>query len=311
MTCETFIASRKVADLLKELKPQSDLVDVPSNATLEYVFEVLLANDILSVPVYKDQSQPKEYLGFVSVQDLVHHIFEAHHTLSSLQSEPEFLLEPVSQALGKISKVKQILSVKSADPLSLLVRVLSHDLVHRVLVWTEDQAEPYVVSQRDLIRYFHAHNHELGKILDLSAPEMAEASGLSTHVPTITFRHTAWEAFRQVAHNMPLSAIPVLDDSGSLVTNISAEDLRGLNRARLRDLERPIVCFLKGSHGEDGIMPLTCHSRFTLQQIMAALVLGQAHRIWLCTADDQVEGVVTLTDVIAVIDVLSATPTCR
>jgi CBS-domain-containing membrane protein len=31
---------------------------------------------------------------------------------------------------------------------------------------------------------------------------------------------------------------------------------------------------------------------------MAALVLGQAHRIWLCDADDRVKGVVTLSDVL-------------
>jgi hypothetical protein len=77
MTSGTFLAKKKVLDLIRELKPQSDLVDVPSDATLEYVFEVLLANDILSVPVYKAESQPKEYLGFVTVQDMVHHLFES------------------------------------------------------------------------------------------------------------------------------------------------------------------------------------------------------------------------------------------
>lgn len=77
MTSGTFLANKKVFDLIRELKPQSDLVDVPSDATLEYVFEVLLANDILSVAVYKAQSQPKRYLGFVTVQDMLHHLFES------------------------------------------------------------------------------------------------------------------------------------------------------------------------------------------------------------------------------------------
>jgi hypothetical protein len=67
----TFITSKTVGDLVKELKPQSDLVDVASNETLEVVFDTLLANDILSVPVYKENSQPKEYLGFVSALNLL------------------------------------------------------------------------------------------------------------------------------------------------------------------------------------------------------------------------------------------------
>jgi CBS domain containing-hemolysin-like protein len=70
-TIGAFIASKTVGDLVKELKPRSDLVDVPSSETLETVFDILLANDILSVPVYKEDSKPKEYLGFVSVLDLV------------------------------------------------------------------------------------------------------------------------------------------------------------------------------------------------------------------------------------------------
>jgi CBS-domain-containing membrane protein len=197
--------------------------------------------------------------------------------------------------------------VKATDDLAVLVRMLSHDLVHRVLVWT-DEPEPYVVSQRDLVRYFHAHNHELGKMLDLGALEMTEANGLTTHVQPISYKTTAFSAFSKLAPNTLLLAMPVLDDAGSVVASVSASDLRGLNRARLSDLDRPIVSFLKGSHGADNVMPVTCHKHFTFQQILAALVLSQAHRIWLCDYEDHVEGVVTLTDVIAVVDVMTALP---
>lgn len=127
---------------------------------------------------------------------------------------------------------------------------------------------------------------------------MAALGDKPAAVQSIHLRHTAWEAFCRIASLSPLSAIAVVDDAGVLVTAISAGDLRGLNRNRIPDLSRPIITFLKSTHGDDGILPLTCHSRFTLQQIMAALVLGQAHRIWLCDADDRVEGVVTLTDVL-------------
>ena len=68
---KTFINNKVVGDLVKELKPQSDLVDVASNETLEVFFDTLLANDILSVPVYKENSQPKEYVGFVSALNLL------------------------------------------------------------------------------------------------------------------------------------------------------------------------------------------------------------------------------------------------
>ncbi|KAH8554432.1 hypothetical protein BGW37DRAFT_484818 [Umbelopsis sp. PMI_123] len=295
----TFIGNKTAGDLVKELKPQSDLVDVASNETLEVVFDTLLANDILSVPVYNEISQPKEYLGFVSALDLVRLIVD-NNNLDDLKARPDILLQPVSMALGK-SEDQGNMSVKSTDPLSSVLHRLSRNRLHRVLV-TFDDIEPMVVSQRDLLRYFHSHNHELGKILDIPASSITMVALGDKTVQSINFRHTAWDGFIRIASLNPLSAIAVLDDDDVLVAEISAGDLRGLNRSRLPDLSSPIITFIKGTHGNDGILPLICHKRFTLQQVMAALVLGQGHRIWLCNPDDSVEGVVTLTDVLVAIN---------
>ncbi|KAI8577782.1 hypothetical protein K450DRAFT_301602 [Umbelopsis ramanniana AG] len=295
----TFISRKTVDDLLRELKPQSDLVDVASSETLEIVFDTLLANDILSVPVYKENSQPKEYIGFVSALNLLRLIVN-NTNLENLKTHPDILQQPVSVAFEENIEQAEI-SVKSTDPLSSILNRLSRDRFHRVLV-TSDHREPIVVSQRDLLRYFHSHNHELGKVLDVSASNVTMVALGDKTVQSINFRHTAWDAFTRIASLNPFSAIAVLDDDEGLVAEISAGDLRGLNRRRIPDLSSPIITFLKGTHGDDGILPLICHKRFTLQQVMAALVLGQGHRIWLCNPDDTVEGVVTLTDVLVALN---------
>lgn len=221
-------------------------------------------------------------------------------SLEDLKAQPDILQQPVSVAFGK-SVDKAEMSVKATDPLSSILNRLSRDRFHRVLVTFEDR-EPIVVSQRDLLRYFHSHNHELGKVLDISASNITMVAVGDRTVQSINFRHTAWDAFIRIASLNPLSAIGVLDDDDGLVAEISAGDLRGLNTSRIPDLSSPIITFLKGTHGDDGILPLMCHKRFTLQQVMAALVLGQGHRIWLCNPDDTVEGVVTLTDVLVALN---------
>lgn len=69
-----FIASRTVVNVLAKVKPPSNrrLVDLPSTATMEEAFDVLLAEDILSVPVYELQADnTKKYLTIISVLDLL------------------------------------------------------------------------------------------------------------------------------------------------------------------------------------------------------------------------------------------------
>ena len=68
-----FIESKTVADVLAEVKTGAarQLVDLPSTATMEEALRVLLAEDILSVPVYRLDNGAKTYLAIVSVLDLL------------------------------------------------------------------------------------------------------------------------------------------------------------------------------------------------------------------------------------------------
>jgi CBS domain-containing protein len=240
------------------------------------------------------------FLSYMPTFDFLYGWHDKQTSLENFKAHPDILQQPVSVAFEK-SVEESEMSVKSTDPLSSILNRLSRDRFHRVLV-TSDDMEHIVVSQRDLLRYFQSHNHELGKVLDVSASNITMVALGDRTVQSINFRHTAWDAFTRIADLNPLSAIAVLDDDDGLVAEISAGDLRGLNGRRIPDLSSPIITFLKGTHGDDGILPLICHKRFTLQQVMAALVLGRGHRIWLCNPDDTVEGVVTLTDVLVALN---------
>jgi CBS domain-containing protein len=90
-----------------------------------------------------------------------------------------------------------------------------------------------------------------------------------------------------------------VDDNDDLVGEISAKDLRGLNRNRWDSLSKPVVMFLKASQG-DLAAPLTCHDRFTLSQIMSAFVLRKAYRLWwMDNNTGELKGVITLTDILS------------
>lgn len=68
-----FIQSRNVGDVLQKVKPtHRELVDLPSSSTIEEAFDLLLAHDILSIPIYRtDKNGQKEYMAIVSALDLL------------------------------------------------------------------------------------------------------------------------------------------------------------------------------------------------------------------------------------------------
>lgn len=199
---------------------------------------------------------------------------------------------PLSEAIGMTEKLTIL---KSSDSLDKLLNLFTFEKTHRVLIEQADSA--YVLlSQMDLIRFFQAFNHQLGSsVLDLTVPDIKPCGIRSS----LNYKCTAAEAFLKLAADHTISSLPIVDDNDDLVGEISAKDLRGLNRNRWDSLLKPVVMFLKTSQG-DLSAPLTCHDRFTLSQIMSAFVLRKAYRLWWMDNDTgELKGVITLTDILS------------
>lgn len=213
------------------------------------------------------------------------------------------LLKPLNEAIGLTEESSHLVTVKPSDPLEYVMDLFSRLGAHRVLVQQQDQ-QPVLLSQMDVARYLQTQNHRLGHILDITTPTIVERSRARQGVPmdapvsSISFKSTAMEAFLKIAnHKQYISALCILDDDNSMVGDLSAENLRGLNRDRFDSLQKPVVMYLKESNGEL-YPPLSCHDRFTLSQIMTAFVLRKAHRLWWCDDEGHVKGVITLSDLL-------------
>jgi CBS domain-containing protein len=213
--------------------------------------------------------------------------------LETLQTNSDILLMPLSEA---ISITEPLTILKLTDSLDKLLQLFSFQKTHRVLIQQQQQSGLVLLSQMDLIRFFQANNHQLGSsVLDLAVSDI-KSVGIKA---SLNYKSTAAEAFLKLAADDHISALPIVDDNGDLVGEISAQDLRGLNRERWDSLLKPVVMFIKTSHG-DLYKPLTCHDRFTLSQIMSAFVLRQTHRLWwMDNETGELKGVITLTDILS------------
>ena len=68
---DSFIKEQTVGSILKEKQNISKLIEIPVTATIEEAFDVLLAENILSVPVYRLWREHRQPIAIVNVFDLV------------------------------------------------------------------------------------------------------------------------------------------------------------------------------------------------------------------------------------------------
>ncbi|CAO3598613.1 unnamed protein product [Absidia cylindrospora] len=312
-THQSFIVTKTIANVLAKVKPtvsKRKLVDLPVTATIEEALNTLLVEDILSVPVYQlENDAEKKYLTIVSVLDLLK-LWNLH---AAGTTNNNFFHHQIKDAIGQTEESSTLVTVQYSDALVDVVHLFSEQGAHRVLVSSKENQQdqpPVFISKMDIVHYLQAHNHHMGAILDKTVPDLVQQSSKhhqkrhhpeqqKKQVTSVTFKTTALKAFEQLAHDHPFtSALPILDDEGCLVGDISPKDLRILNKTRLQDLSKPVLMFLKSSHGDDNLAPMTCHHRFTLSQIMAAFILRKASRLWWIDQEGHVLGVITLTDVL-------------
>lgn len=69
-----FVKSKSVGDVLQKVKPGNNevvLFDLPVTSTMEQAFDLLLAEDILTIPIYEMEGNKKKYVAIVSALDLL------------------------------------------------------------------------------------------------------------------------------------------------------------------------------------------------------------------------------------------------
>ncbi|KAG0284347.1 hypothetical protein BGZ96_011282 [Linnemannia gamsii] len=331
-----FLATHTVADVLEQKKQDLDLIDIQVTATVEKVFETLLANDILSVPVYRKFNNRKDYVAIVDAFDLLSTLEEQGLSSESVTGlNTEFLSMPVAILVGMTKGSSKLWTCQPSLPLTQLIELFTKHRVHRILVLEDipirtDQADSEentameqaqqarkpsagrLVSQTDVIRYLLEHNHELGSILDISADgiaghaltyaeeylDEATASKLKRAPVSITIQSQAWDALQKMSTSHA-TCVAIVDSDGGLVAEMSAADLRGINPNRIQDLHRPVLVYLKACQGNLK-RPLSCRVKFSLGQLMSGVVRNHAHRSWLVDEEDRPVGCITLSDILAV-----------
>ncbi|KAG0057063.1 hypothetical protein BGZ83_001912 [Gryganskiella cystojenkinii] len=330
-----FLATQTVEDVLRAKNHDHPLIDIHVTATVEKVFETLLSNDILSVPVYRNFNNVKDYVAIIDTYDLLSSMAERGFEFESgSRPDTEFLSMPVAILVGMTKSSSKLWTCQSSLPLTKLFELFTKHRVHRILVLEEtpvrsddvdqdddnEAAQPprkqpngRLVSQTDVIKFLLEHNHQLGSVLDTTAEQTAghalryaqeyldsaAAVQLKQTPATITINCVALTALQTMSTSQA-SCVAIVDSNGALVAEMSAADLRGLNPGRIQDLNKPVLVYLKTCQGQGNLKrPLSCRTRFSLGQVLSGLVRSHGHRSWLVDEEDRPIGCITLSDVLS------------
>jgi CBS domain-containing protein len=280
---------------------KTNLVTAQLSDTVETVLAKLNFHNIISLPLLNEAAQ---FVGIVSLQDIVLDMVwrpeeraQTAHVLSR-QIRDVFVLR---------EEAKHLWVFQATDTLATIIETFSNG-VHRALVTQKDDSNRHshyvMLSQSDVVKFL---SQNLTSFKDVSAKTLAQLKIGEKRTETITADIRTFDAFKILGDEY-VTGLPIVEkETGRLLANLSASDLRGLNVQKLMFLNESVESFLTAQKG--GIRaPITCKSSTPFDQVIQTLVENNVHRVWLVDDKEKPIGVVTLTDILNVFKNVKFTP---
>eukprot|EP00211_Chloroparvula_japonica_P008069 CAMPEP_0119122392 /NCGR_PEP_ID=MMETSP1310-20130426/2661_1 /TAXON_ID=464262 /ORGANISM="Genus nov. species nov., Strain RCC2339" /LENGTH=306 /DNA_ID=CAMNT_0007112041 /DNA_START=52 /DNA_END=968 /DNA_ORIENTATION=- len=290
-----FLQNKCVGDVL-EGKNTEKLLVLGADTTVAAALETFKENGIVAAPVRDRESG--DIVAIIGVEDILLYVAFASNLKAGELPSASQLAESTSfdvavQALvGATAESTRVWSVAREDNLRGLLEMFSKG-VHRVLVGEN------ILAQVDVGRFILKGRENIGDPIlgaSLANNGLANPAHTMDSLVRVSPATTALEAFR-IMGQKGLNALPVCEENGSLVTQLSASDLRGLDRASVAQLLEPVGKFLEGRYGAV-VKPITVFPHDPTEKALTAMVGASVHRVWVIDAQNRATGVVSLTDVL-------------
>jgi predicted transcriptional regulator len=304
------------------------LFDVSASTPIVEVFNLLEQKNILSVPVF---GQPgswlgaggdniviggKQYIGIVSVLDLVACVFRNSSTTSFGINEKALVTTelmkvlgwPVSSAIGSTDESLS-LWIEQDDKAVMDAMEQFAKGVHRALVLPISGLanEVKLLTQTDVVTFLSEKRFQSAslerifnsKLKDLHQPDQTK------DIVNVSMSDNLIDALNVLLESK-VHGVGVVDDEGKLKSVLSVSDLRGMMAPRLASLRFLTVSdFLQQKEPRrfDEVVPVPfiCNHDDRLGIIVEAILQLHFHRVWLIDNKNQPTDVLTLTDIINIV----------
>jgi len=172
--------------------------------------------------------------------------------------------------------------------------------IHRVAVMNSQGVTENILTQTDVIRFLVSKISEYPSVFDKMATELN--LGTEKEIISVHKNEKAISALKLI-NEKKVTAIPVIDDLGRIVGNLSASDLKGRGTTDYGDgadpfgtLQLPVLAFLQ--HGGMTIFPVgTCLKSTSFNFLLLKLMAMRVHRLWVVNSENKPTSVISLTDI--------------
>jgi len=295
-----------VGDVIK----RHQIVTLYSDQTVEHALRIFEERNISSAPVFNVIDGC--CLGFIDSLDCVAHLVHTAGTASILSMDDweSIWQKNLRFTMQKIGKVVDFSSRNpfgycSLDsPLPNAIETLGKG-IHRLIVRDEKGSIVGILTQSTIVR-FMAKNPQYLKLFANQPHSLFGIGRNASDIIKVYDTTRTLDAFRKL-FVQGITGIAVISGDGSLISQLSASDLRHLgahtsSKLNLRTLLKPVNQYLEICRLQ---LPksylVKANPEDTLYQLIKLMTENGVHRVWIVDTEDKLFGVVTMTDVMKVL----------
>lgn len=265
---------------------------------LSKVLKILTTEGFLGLPVLNDDD---EYIGFIDMLDMVSYVcrlFSREQRMRSVQEFESFFSSSRRFRRATVGDVDVLYRENKAvvHPLheesSLLhvLEVLVHQRMRRVPLVDSGGDVTGLITTSMMISTLSQNMDYLEDFCDIKVRDLIP--DLGWWVDTINESSTAISAFTKMVDN-DRYALPVVNDRGVIVDNISIRDLRGIgcNAERFRDLWSSVRDFKEAARkqfpAQTPFSPIVVTKDDTIGDVLRKMDDGNIHRVFVVADIDK------------------------
>jgi|ERR1711915_87202 len=290
---------------LQELFPAEPKVveSLNSGSSVEEAVKLLGSKGILSAPVTEESSG--ECIGIVDMLDIVSFVVSVAPDPIALSEDELGSLEICGRAMA-FESVKKVMNASKRNPYVpvfesnpvTMATGLFADGVHRTPILDEELKIVHTVSQSDIVRHLAGTLH-MGKLKVIGEKPVRELGLGQQGVVSIGMDETVLCALQKLKDH-GISALAVVSEEGKLEGNFSASDLKGLYREHFPSLLLSVGDYLE-KHSPKSLKPVCVQPETTFLDLCKEFGESHVHRLWVLGEDFKPSGVISLTDVMKVV----------
>ncbi|CAI5479924.1 unnamed protein product [Closterium sp. Yama58-4] len=277
-----------------------EIISVPDTATVLDALELMNASGIVALPVAAPPGKwlgagganivdgEKQYIGVVSMADVAMHLgvvsmADVAMHLVREGARPAALKAGVVSLIGNSPEGLSLWVASSSTPLVDAMEPLSKG-IHRLLT--------------DVAAFLLLHVDALGDVAQRTVEQLGLADPLFPPLAIVSGM-TVTDALRLMQRAGGVRAVAVAAGSAEEEERMEEGEGSGASSAAAGADVRDFLAHMASLSPEGRRPSITCRMAAPLAEVMALAVTNRVHRVWVTGEEDELLGVVSLTDVIS------------